>query len=510
MTESSNADVEGRAVVVQRTNELSECVRILEELGIPTEILTGGLPTADQLVGASVVVLHASRLAETGTPNLSLWPRTIAVVDEASKTMLAHINRLGVALTVRRPIHPRTLRLLLLHEIYRGPERRRKPRILIGHPIKVAAGLFTRRATLLELSSGGARIELPYTPKVGSKVKLYVGKDLTLTKPIKLQAKVVRCIRPSGENGRSEAEVGVALLDPKREAKIIHAILERFATGPASWQGKIDSPASSAGQTPVAAGASAASPDDSASQERSLPPSVSSLPPARTAPSAPEPVAEVQSESSPEPDVETAVDAAVEDAAAPEEHAPVESEINTTVIVDEDESEEPRAVFAMPPPDEDSDERRRDPRIPYDRRVVALGEEAARVLVGRDLSQGGMRIAASDAVDLGDTLRVALHCGTEMEPLVLLATADRDDGEEGTVLGFHDLTDGQKDHLEKIIANSSPIQSATDEDDPNARTGSIVLGEMIETVKKGPTRPPEAIETEEQIDAHLDSIFDTD
>ncbi len=40
---------------------------------------------------------------------------------------------------------------------------------------------------------------------------------------------------------------------------------------------------------------------------------------------------------------------------------------------------------------------------------MALGEEAARGLVGRDLSQGGMRLAAKDAVDLGDVLRVALH-----------------------------------------------------------------------------------------------------
>ena len=54
---------------------------------------------------------------------------------------------------------------------------------------------------------------------------------------------------------------------------------------------------------------------------------------------------------------------------------------------------------------------------------MALGEEAARVLVGRDLSQGGMRIAANDAVGLGDVLRLALHCGTELEPVVVMAKA---------------------------------------------------------------------------------------
>ena len=74
-------------------------------------------------------------------------------------------------------------------------------------------------------------------------------------------------------------------------------------------------------------------------------------------------------------------------------------------------------------PEADGSERRRETRIPYERRVVALGEEAARVLVGRDLSQGGMRLAAKDAVDLGDVLRLALHCGTELEPVVVMAKA---------------------------------------------------------------------------------------
>lgn len=531
VAESSKDNAAGRAIVIQRATELEDCVRVLESLGVPIQLVRGALPAADEVAGASVVVIAGTRLAEPGTPNLSLWPRTIAVVDTASKTMRAHLNRLGVALTVRRPIHPHTLRLLLLHEIYRGPERRRKKRIPIGHPIKVAAGLFTRRATLLELSSGGARVELPHTPKIGSRIKLYVGKDLTLGKPLKLQATVVRCIRPSGQNGRSEAEVGVALVDPKRDAKGIQAILDRFAKGPASWTGKIDAPSTTSPSKtakPEASEVEAAATEAEASEveaaagsdaiERPAPRRATKLPPARPCDATPEPSS----------DATTAPDATSEGASAPEVTSPAKSaqapgatapaksaqaEDPTPPVEDEapEDAAEARRVFAMPPPDEDdADERRRDLRIPYEHRVVALGEEAARVVVGRDLSQGGMRIEASDAVDLGDTLRVALHCGTEMEPLVLLATADRDDGDEGMVLGFHDLGDGQRDHLEKIIASSSPIQTAIDEDDPNARTGSIVLGEMLETVKKGPSRPPEAIETEAQIDAHLDSIFDTD
>ena len=240
MTQSSSEQVNERAIVIQRGDELSEFVRLLEDLAVPTEIWTEErLPSPNQIEGAGLVIVPGMRLTDANTPNLSLLPRTVAVVDGGSKTLVAHINRLGAALVVRRPIHPRTLRLLLLHEIYRGPERRKKKRTLIGHPIKAGAGLIKGRATLLDLSPGGARIEVPAAPKVGGKLTILLGKDLTLGKPIKLQAKVTRCIRPSGENGRAEAEIGVQLIEPQRHAKTLRAILDRFAHGPAEWSGKV-------------------------------------------------------------------------------------------------------------------------------------------------------------------------------------------------------------------------------------------------------------------------------
>lgn len=620
--ESSNEQVNDRAIVIQRAGELSEFVQVLEDLAVPVELRSAAsMPTPDEVAGAAVVVVSGTRLLDGGTPNLSLWPRTLAVVDDASKTLVAHLNRVGAALVIRRPIHPRTLRLVLLHEIYRGPERRRRKRILIGHPIRVGTGLFKQRATLLELSDTGARIELPKAPKIGGKLSILVGKDLTLGKPLKLQAKVVRCIRASGEKGRQESEIGVALVDPRKHHKAVAAILDRFASGPASWSGKVESSDvdgdTATGNTSITA-ATAESPIaniDAGESERRLPPSKSAeLPPMRSAASvveeaeddaesdelisAPEVAEDAIDEGACESDdlmigedeigaAEVASDDAQLDANADanagakadakadascddEEIDAVDFEIGehataTLSFEDaEDATEEltlddaedatdqlPHEADAgdeatsdveievnadtqtgiefeieMDAPSEapatDDDDRRRDPRIPYDRRVVALGEEAARVLVGRDLSHGGMRIAATETVDVGDTLRVALHCGTELEPLVVLATALRDDGEAGIVLTFPELSDGQRDHLEKIIASSSPIQAGSD-DDLNAQSGSVVMGEMLETVSKSsddevdgdaeardPNGESGPVESEDEIEAHLDSIFDTD
>jgi hypothetical protein len=485
----------------------------------------GPLPSPEELSNVAVVVLHGKRLAEARTPNLSLWPRTIAVVDESSRTMLAHLNRLGVALVVRRPIHQRTLRLLLLHELYRGPERRRRKRILIGHPIRVGVGLFKQRATLLELSSGGARIELPSPPKVGGQLRLLIGKDLTLGKPVRLQAKVMRCIRPSGENGRAEGEIGVALVDPRKDAKTIAAILERFAQGPASWQGKGAAPSPGAPlKTAVAAAATAHAPaEPHPSQEldpgdsaRSLPPSFSrSGPPPdlRGADGDAEQAAETSATSGVEQAAETSATSGVEQAAetrAADEGVELEVVDGIELEPMPDRAASAPGGSSLEPQGLAKDsERRQDPRVPYEERVVALGEEAARIIVGRDLSLGGMRIEACDAIGLGDVLRLALHYGTEHEPLIVLATAQRDDGEDGTLLSFLDLGATQRQQLERIIAASSPIQGGAEGEDPNATTGSIVLGEMLETVRKGPARPPDPVETEEQIEAHLDSLFGT-
>ena len=554
MSESSSEQVNSRAVVIQRAGELSEFVTILKKLAVRVEIYDGpGLPSPEEVAHASVVVVAGKRLLEGRTPNLSLWPRTLAVADNASKTMLAHLNRVGASLVIRRPIHPRTLRLALLHELYRGPERRKRKRTHIGHPIRVGAGLFKQRATLLELSDTGARVELPKEPKVGMKLNLLLGKELTLGKPLKLTAKVVRGIRAPGENGRQDSIIGVAFVDPRKHHKAVSAILDRFAAGPASWSGKLEATADEAPAettSPQVEPVPLPEEIDPEASARRLPPTRAAGPrptpaAAATPPAAETPVEPVATDepatsattAAPEPKVK-----AEEEAAAATDEGTFHDDLTETIepdaLPDPDEIEFEADFDPLAPPAEDledvfedevasaldalsgeeddpekadPDERRSDPRIPYDRRVVALGEEAARVLVGRDLSHGGMRIGPTDAVDVGDTLRVALHCGTELEPLVVLATALRDDGVAGVVLEFQELSDGQRDHLEKIIASSSPVRMGRDED-LFEKSGAVVMGEMLETISKaGPPPPKEKlVDSDDEINAHLDDLFDAD
>lgn len=96
-------------------------------------------------------------------------------------------------------------------------------------------------------------------------------------------------------------------------------------------------------------------------------------------------------------------------------------------------------------------ERRASGRHAFSRHVVALGVEAARVLLGRDLSLGGMRVEPHADVRLGDELSVALHVRAREKPLVLSARVARDEGERGLVLQWNDLSAEGRDYLGRMI-----------------------------------------------------------
>jgi hypothetical protein len=112
-----------------------------------------------------------------------------------------------------------------------------------------------------------------------------------------------------------------------------------------------------------------------------------------------------------------------------------------------------------------------------------------------------MRIAATSSVAVGDLLRVALHSGTETEPLIVLASVFRDDGDDGLVMSFEALSKTQQERLDKIIAGGLPIHENNDAlEDPSEMGDPIVVAEMLETISP---------ESDAEIGAHLDPVFDT-
>ena len=133
-----------------------------------------------------------------------------------------------------------------------------------------------------------------------------------------------------------------------------------------------------------------------------------------------------------------------------------------------------RARKADNTPETGGSEKRTDPRRAYGQRVIALADDAARVLLGRDISLGGMRVDPNPELGLGDRVRIAIHVRARTEPLVVNARVTRDDGEQGLVLEFDNLSDQASEYLKKMI-HFLPMLSVRDE----AGEG-VIFSEILE------------------------------
>ena len=95
----------------------------------------------------------------------------------------------------------------------------------------------------------------------------------------------------------------------------------------------------------------------------------------------------------------------------------------------------------------------------YQSKVVADGQDGPIVLIGRDLSAGGMRIERLGLLRLGDRFRVALRGPTMAEPLIVEAEITRDDGDEGFALVFDAIDAEVAFELEKLVACLPDVES---------------------------------------------------
>ncbi len=114
------------------------------------------------------------------------------------------------------------------------------------------------------------------------------------------------------------------------------------------------------------------------------------------------------------------------------------------------------------PPEEvqtspEEDDQRAHARVAYEKEVVAPGE-AASVLLGRDLSMGGMRIHAHDSLKLGDRIDLALYGNPREEPIMVTSEVVRDEAAEGLGLRFLDVPPRVAEKLEKLIGRLPTVE----------------------------------------------------
>jgi len=105
------------------------------------------------------------------------------------------------------------------------------------------------------------------------------------------------------------------------------------------------------------------------------------------------------------------------------------------------------------------DDRRKNPRASYDRSVTSFDEEANLVLMGRDLSIGGMRIEPHSGLVIGTKLRLAIYGEPREEPFIVRAMVVRSDGNNGMGLRFEQIASGVAARLESLVASLPSVES---------------------------------------------------
>ena len=83
------------------------------------------------------------------------------------------------------------------------------------------------------------------------------------------------------------------------------------------------------------------------------------------------------------------------------------------------------------------------------------------MLIGRDLSSGGMRVRPEPDLELGDEIRLAVYGRPGQPAIMLKAVVTRDEGDDGLVLRFRDVPTSIAARLEQIVAElpTLPIES---------------------------------------------------
>ena len=92
------------------------------------------------------------------------------------------------------------------------------------------------------------------------------------------------------------------------------------------------------------------------------------------------------------------------------------------------------------------------------------------MLIGRDLSVGGMLVERAPNLVVGQHFRIALHVAAGQTPLVLQAEILRDDGERGFAVRFSDVDEASARYLAKMVG-SLPVLAGGE---------GVVVSEILE------------------------------
>ncbi len=386
--------------------ELDEVAAVLEAEGIAHTRLRGGripaeiAPPRDLLI---VTPRRVERIRRGSPPDAPPGhPLRIIAVGEDSPAMRRRLRRAGLHLLVRLPADPAIWRLLIARALYRGRERRADDRVAVVSSVEVehapaATGSAAHPTILIDLSNRGCR--------------------LRTTEPHAIDDPITFTIPATGEDWGGDGE----------SLTLVGRVRRLSQESDSDWRTlavTFDEDLPEAVRTRLAAVINrwASGPSSLSAPARADAPTI----PACRLPTLPDLMLDDETD----PPVQSGSELHVELA-------------STTPSVERS---------AAP-------DRRREPRGRFESTVLAEGEGGPAVLIGRDLSPGGMRIERVGPLRVGDRLRLALHGPAPIDPFVVEAEVVRDDGAEGFALAFLGVDGPRSREIEKLVACLPDVES---------------------------------------------------
>ncbi len=460
------------------------------ELGDAREVIAGldvrldevrGEPTASHLEPPYDLIVSNVRQAQplarmlaetTGEAVKAPW---IAIHPQDFLPIRDRLRRAGVDYLVVDGVDVEVLRLLFLHALYGGPERRGQARLPVGADVVYEVRHNEGEARLIDLTPDGCRVIGAAPVGAGMQIKLCFPSGLSAGPVVTVQGRIVRVERTPG--GEPSAAIRFVDLDARARAAV-RSILEGQALGTrvtplgvtpvvagspppprtaVSPQPEPEPPADQITLEDLAAALEAADADD-AGGEPTLEP-IAPVPPDALRSASSRPRLQLTSRrpapkrAAPAPDEARTRAAGVPAAQHP---APDEARTRAAGVPVAEHPPEPT------PDDElvlDQVDRRAHGRARYERSVTAQHGGQTLVLVGRDLSTQGMRVARAPGMQVGMELRVTIYGGPRQRPVVVPAEVTSDDGEQGFLLRFLPLKRPELERIEKMVAEAPGVQA---------------------------------------------------
>jgi len=468
------------AVLILDDGELDDVQKILEELEVEFGRVQGGAIAPNTPHPTSLLMATPRRISAVSAIEAASGdedpPVRVVVVDQDSKTLRDQLRKVGFDYLVRRPVHPEALRLLVMHSLYRGDEKRREPRVAVGLEISFQTGEIPRRATLIDLSTGGCRLISSFELEVGKHVLVMLPETLGATEPITLDGKILRSSydKRIGEEGMYSASVQFENLssDVRHE---LEWVIEDKVGGPPALNSTLQSSQNDAEERPSTSHEKPTYTVKRAEQRRPL---------RKTLLEKESPVLKADPRS--EGAAPAATSNPASDAAVEQKHYPISVPVDvkmapmeTPAPVETDAKQVPAEEAeqaAKPEPSISPDDRRATPRHPYSAKVPAFGTRALRVLIGRDISVGGMQIESNPDLEVGDRLHLAIYGDASEEPFLVWGTILRHDGRGGTAVAFDPVHPTIAKQLEALVASLPSFESLHDDE---ATAMGTVLTEII-------------------------------